>query len=111
MTRFSQLLMLLSIPILGVFIAPSQAVDRGSAPPISRLPVQVAEQGSTSTKSDDAKPDDSAPGVEKRQGLGNQSIENCMALWDAGTHMTKSEWRRTCEGVAKERAPYLDKGN
>ena len=32
-----------------------------------------------------------------------------MAMWDSGTHMTKSEWRRTCEGIAKERAPYLDK--
>jgi hypothetical protein len=109
MTRFSQLLMLLSI--LGVFKAPAQAVDQGSAPPISQLPVQVAEQGSTSTKPDDAKPDNSTPGVEKRQGWGNQSIENCMAMWDAGTHMTKSEWRRTCEGIAKERAPYLNKGN
>jgi hypothetical protein len=73
------------------------------------LAVQVAEQGSPSDKADDAKPADPTAGAEKRQGWGNQSIENCMAMWDSGTHMTKSKWRRTCEGIAKERAPYLNK--
>src|SRR5215471_19329841 len=30
----------------------------------------------------------------------------CLADWDAQTHMTKTEWRRTCERVSRERA-YL----
>ena len=25
-----------------------------------------------------------------------QEMKNCMAAWDKGTHMSKSEWRRTC---------------
>jgi hypothetical protein len=29
-------------------------------------------------------------------GGGGKTIEECMALWDAKTHMTKEEWRRTC---------------
>jgi hypothetical protein len=36
---------------------------------------------------------------EKRAGEAGkkQKIEECMAIWDAGTHMTKQEWRTTCE--------------
>lgn len=26
-----------------------------------------------------------------------QKIEECMGMWDAGTHMNKQEWRATCE--------------
>jgi hypothetical protein len=25
-----------------------------------------------------------------------KKLEDCMAIWDRGTHMTKREWRRTC---------------
>jgi hypothetical protein len=27
------------------------------------------------------------------------AIANCEAMWDLGTHMTKSEWSRTCRRV------------
>ncbi len=26
-----------------------------------------------------------------------ETLADCLAFWDAGTHMTKSEWRETCE--------------
>ena len=38
---------------------------------------------------------------------GSESIEDCMAHWDAGTHMTKAQWRTTCERIRAERLPYL----
>ncbi|MFA5902190.1 MAG: hypothetical protein WC829_24110 [Hyphomicrobium sp.] len=25
-----------------------------------------------------------------------QRIQECMAVWDRGTHMTKAQWRRSC---------------
>lgn len=25
-----------------------------------------------------------------------QRVEECMAIWDKGTHMTKVQWRRSC---------------
>ena len=25
------------------------------------------------------------------------TLDNCMAFWDAGTHMTKAEWRAACQ--------------
>jgi len=33
-------------------------------------------------------------------------FEDCMATWDTGTHMTKSQWRRTCRN-AFNRLPKL----
>jgi hypothetical protein len=31
----------------------------------------------------------------------------CLQDWDAATHMTKAEWRTTCERVAAERRTFL----
>ena len=31
---------------------------------------------------------------------------SCLADWDAQTHMTQTEWRRTCERVSRERAYF-----
>lgn len=25
-----------------------------------------------------------------------QRVQECMAIWDKGTHMTKDQWRRSC---------------
>ena len=27
----------------------------------------------------------------------NKRFEDCLAIWDPGTHMTKRQWRRTCK--------------
>jgi hypothetical protein len=29
----------------------------------------------------------------------NDGLADCMQLWDAGTHMTKQQWARTCKRV------------
>ena len=34
-------------------------------------------------------------------------LETCMTDWDQATHMTKKEWRTTCERVAAERGKFL----
>ena len=31
----------------------------------------------------------------------------CLSDWDAATHMTRKEWRVTCERVAAERRQFL----
>ena len=31
-----------------------------------------------------------------------QRMADCMAIWEPRTHMTKSEWRRTCKTTLKE---------
>jgi hypothetical protein len=34
-------------------------------------------------------------------------LKTCLGDWDRATHMTKQEWRTTCERVASERGNYL----
>jgi hypothetical protein len=34
-------------------------------------------------------------------------LKTCLADWDRATHMTKVEWRTTCERVASERGKFL----
>jgi hypothetical protein len=31
-----------------------------------------------------------------------QRMTDCMAIWDKGTHMTKQQWRRTCQTTLRE---------
>jgi hypothetical protein len=33
----------------------------------------------------------------------------CLLDWDAGTHMTKQEWSRTCQRVVRERGDVVSK--
>jgi len=34
-------------------------------------------------------------------------LKTCLGDWDAQTHMTKAEWRTTCQRVSKEREQFL----
>jgi hypothetical protein len=34
-------------------------------------------------------------------------LKTCLGDWDRATHMTKQEWRATCERVAAERGKFL----
>jgi hypothetical protein len=49
-----------------------------------------------------------APGTagetSKTSNSGTRALDDCMAYWDAGTHMTKDEWRVSCERLISERA-------
>jgi hypothetical protein len=35
---------------------------------------------------------------------GGQALDRCLASWDADTHMSKEEWRESCQRVIRERA-------
>ena len=34
-------------------------------------------------------------------------LKTCLSDWDQAAHMTKSEWRTTCNRVASERGKFL----
>ena len=36
-----------------------------------------------------------------------QWLKSCLDDWDAATHMTRNEWRTTCERVSQERGKFL----
>ena len=50
-------------------------------------------------------PSNSSPGASITQGEAasitaqdrGMTLQECMALWDAGTHMSKAEWRAACK--------------
>ena len=58
------------------------AKDRGSTPSIATNSTEAAASGDMTKKQRDFK--------------------DCMETWDKGTHMTKKEWRRTCERTIKD---------
>jgi len=37
-------------------------------------------------------------------------LTTCLTDWDAATHMTRKEWRTTCDRVAAEREKFLLQG-
>jgi hypothetical protein len=37
------------------------------------------------------------PDRVKRGGAGGKTMADCMAIWDPSTHMSKEQWRTTCE--------------
>ena len=38
---------------------------------------------------------------------GANFLAQCMQDWEPSTHMSRQEWRRTCERVAKDRLKFL----
>jgi hypothetical protein len=37
--------------------------------------------------------------LQSRQHTHDSAVDDCMQMWDAGTHMTKQTWLRTCKRV------------
>ncbi len=77
-------------------------------------PVAAEQSADTSAQTSEPAPDYSA---EDADGLTTGSImtpaerrkkqiEDCMAIWEPATHMTKKQWRRTCNNQLDE-APNL----
>jgi hypothetical protein len=38
---------------------------------------------------------------------GAEYLEQCMKDWDAATHMSQQDWRRTCQRVSQDRVKFL----
>lgn len=50
------------------------------------------------------------PGKETPEELvkrGADYLQQCMQDWELATHMTRQEWRRTCQRVAQDRLKFL----
>ena len=46
---------------------------------------------------------------KQQQARGQAWFARCMQDWDAGTHMTKDEWKGTCRRLAQERTKFVTK--
>ncbi len=74
----------------------SQAADT-AAPATEHAADPASDADSLSTGSIDLTP----AAKRKRQ------FDDCMAIWEPATHMTKREWRRTCNNTTEDELPNL----
>ena len=49
----------------------------------------------------------SSGGSARREGARGNDMKSCMDAWDAGTHMTKAQWRRVCSNTLSDRRTML----
>jgi hypothetical protein len=69
-------------------VATQFATGGGGSPSLALSPATSASS-----------PSESAP---SSPGGGGKSLAACMGFWDAGTHMTKPEWRAACKRSMSE---------
>jgi hypothetical protein len=53
------------------------------------------------------KPEAAAKPDPKKTESSTDYLAQCLRDWDAGTHMTRQEWARTCRRVANNRTKFL----
>jgi hypothetical protein len=72
--------------------------------------VQLAARKGTRTYTPDdgataATPQETAP-AQPDPAAEAKALEDCIAIWDAGTHITKSKWREICQRQIKARGAH-----
>jgi hypothetical protein len=65
----------------------------------------IAADGAANAQSGSS-PTASTPSEKMIQEKSAKYYSDCMKSWDAGTHMTKGEWSRTCRRVNDERVKF-----
>jgi hypothetical protein len=48
---------------------------------------------------DPNKPDPNSPEAKADK---QKRLDDCIAIWDKGTHMTKDQWKRTCKNSLED---------
>ena len=67
-----------------------------SQPPIASGGGRPGSSSLALSPGDSGSPSQSAPSTP---GGGGNSVDDCMGFWDAGTHMSKQEWKAACRRV------------
>jgi hypothetical protein len=73
--------------------AQSSAPGVSIAAPLPATPQTDAAAGSAEAPSSGIPKEDTEPHAYAP----TDTLADCMSYWDAGTHMSKAEWRRTCQ--------------
>jgi hypothetical protein len=76
----------------------SSLVTSQTATPSQPVLKKAKERGSTPSTATDSKEAPTSGDMTKQQ----KDFKDCLDTWDKGTHMTKNEWRRTCERTIKD---------
>lgn len=70
---------------------------------LAALPPASPDGAKTDTKADAAR----KPASDKPAQRKVDHLAQCLRDWDAGTHMTRQEWARTCRRVVSNREQFL----
>jgi hypothetical protein len=63
----------------------------------------VARKGTRAYKPDGAAPALPADAAQTNSPSGDDALAQCIATWDAGTHISPSKWREICKRQLKDR--------
>jgi hypothetical protein len=85
-------------------------VSNGTQSPGNRAGDNSAEGGQAATNTGpagvpDVDPNIATGGGRARMGATGKTMSECMAAWDAETHLSKEKWRETCQRTLTE--PHL----
>jgi hypothetical protein len=76
------------------------------APPtadMAPLVEPVARKGTRAYKADGVTPAVPADDSQAKSKPGDDALEQCIATWDAGTHISPSKWREICKRQLNDR--------
>jgi len=92
----------------GAAAGPSLApLSEPSAAPGFDLVQLAARKGTRNYMPDAAEiPQDTEPAKSDKASEA-KALDDCIAIWDAGTHITKTKWRDICKRQIKERGAQL----
>ena len=93
--------LLLSISFL--FVLTAATVAYPAAGQKTATPLIGATNGPKSASPDEGGPKASPAGVHE---VSDAYFNQCIELWDAGTHMSKKEWQRACRRTSDARAKF-----
>jgi hypothetical protein len=63
----------------------------------------VARKGTRAYKADEAAPAVPADATQAKSPRDDEALAQCIATWDAGTHISPSKWREICKRQLKDR--------
>jgi hypothetical protein len=58
-----------------------------------------AAAATAATEADPSKPDPNSPEAKADR---QKRLDDCIAIWDKGTHMTREQWKRTCKNSLED---------
>ena len=70
---------------------------------VAFTPIEAAARtrsaAAAAAATDPNKPDPNSPEAKADK---QKRLDDCIAIWDKGTHMTKDQWKRTCKNSLED---------
>jgi hypothetical protein len=70
-----------------------------AAVPAHEAAARNAAAAAAATEADPSKPD---PNSTEAKADRQKRLDDCIAIWDKGTHMTREQWKRTCKNSLED---------